>query len=57
MTISMIQERRASLQAEFERLRSHLEALSGAIQDCDYWLTVVDEASASPTPDPELKDN
>lgn len=50
MTIDLIQERRAALQAEFERLRSHLEALSGAIQDCSYWLKVVEDAEASPTP-------
>ena len=49
MTADLIRERIVALEAEFERLRSHLEALSGAIQDCNYWLKVVEDASASST--------
>jgi hypothetical protein len=54
MTTEKLQERRTALQTEFERLRAHLEALSGAIQDCDYWLAELQKpegpvADASPS--------
>jgi len=43
MTKEKLEDRRTALQTEFERLRSHLEALNGAIQDCNYWLAELDK--------------
>lgn len=41
MTEELIKARIAELMAQAEQMRANLNALSGAIQDCEYWLEQV----------------
>lgn len=50
MTKDIIEKRIAELQAEFlkakalyEQTRANVDALAGAIQDCQFWLTELTE--------------
>ena len=47
MTVELIQERIATLTAERERIVANANALSGAIQDCQYWLEVLTQPQPS----------
>jgi hypothetical protein len=38
MTKEQIEQRKAELLATREQLQANLNAVAGAIQDCDYWL-------------------
>jgi len=38
----MLLERLAKLKAEREQLVANLNAYNGAIQDCEYWLSVLE---------------
>ena len=38
MTEEAIAKRKADLAAQAEQLRANLNAIDGALQDCDYWL-------------------
>ncbi len=40
-----IETRKSQLQSELEQARNTMNALHGAIQDCDYWLEQLDEES------------
>jgi hypothetical protein len=53
MTITRadIEARLAQLRAVVEKLRSDLDANSGAMQDCEYWLTVVGTLDSKETGD------
>jgi hypothetical protein len=42
MTREQIEARKAELQASLEALKANASATAGAIQDCDYWLAVLD---------------
>lgn len=53
----MIEARKASLQRDLEAAVTRMQALHGAIQDCEFWLSVVmkEEAAAKgPTPDVQV---
>lgn len=51
ITKPIVQARLESLQSEFNQTRSKLEALHGAIQDCQFWLSTLDqEATGGNTP-------
>jgi len=43
LTKEMIEQRLAKLKAEREQLIANLNAYNGAIQDCEYWLSVLDK--------------
>jgi len=43
ITREMVLERLAKLKAEREQLLANLNAYNGAIQDCEYWLSVLDK--------------
>jgi len=43
----MVLERLAKLKAEREQLIANLNAYNGAIQDCEYWLSVLDKEGES----------
>lgn len=38
MTEELIKKRIEELMAQAEQLRANLNAIGGAIQDCEYWL-------------------
>jgi hypothetical protein len=38
MTEQHVQARLAELKAQADQLRANLNAVAGAIQDCEYWL-------------------
>ncbi len=42
MTKAEIQERKANLVSNREQIMGQANALTGAIQDCDYWLAKLD---------------
>jgi len=56
ITYKMLSERLAKLKAEREQLLANLNAYNGAIQDCEYWLKLIDQPEeAEVTPDgPEI---
>lgn len=41
MTIEKIDERIVVLQEQLQTLMANLQAVNGAIQDCEYWKTVL----------------
>jgi len=43
ITREMVLERLAKLKAEREQLIANLNAYNGAIQDCEYWLSVLED--------------
>jgi len=43
VTREKILERLAKLKAEREQLIANLNAYNGAIQDCEYWLSVLED--------------
>ena len=49
ITVETITERRAQLLADYS-------AIGGAIQDCDYWLGVLEGEATPPDPDPLEKE-
>ena len=38
---SEVEKRKADLQAQLTQLQANSNAISGAIQDCDYWLSTL----------------
>ena len=46
ITREEIERRLNQLKAERDRLIANLNAYNGAIQDCEYWLGLMDERSA-----------
>jgi len=45
MTVEEIEKRKTELKAQLDQLLANASALQGAIQDCDYWLAVLEEES------------
>ena len=43
MTKEALEERLQLLQKELEQVRANLFAYDGAIQECKYWLSLVEE--------------
>ena len=43
ITRDMLEARRSKLQVNYDQLMSDLNAVSGAIQDVDHWISVLDE--------------
>lgn len=41
MTEELIKQRIADLNAQADQLRANLNAIGGAIQDCEYWLSML----------------
>jgi len=55
LTKEKIEQRLAKLKAEREQLLANLNAYNGAIQDCEYWLGLIDQSEAEVAPDgPEI---
>ncbi len=52
MNRQQVEERLESLQEQRSELMRNLAAYNGAIQDCEYWLTVLDKEEVKPD-DPE----
>jgi len=48
MTKEKIEERKAQLQAEIEQAVRTIQALHGAIQDCDHWLAQLEKEHEEP---------
>lgn len=46
MNVKQIEERKQELMKQLETLRANINAVNGAIQDCDYWLKQVTEKKA-----------
>lgn len=46
ITKEKIDERLKVLKNNLQQLEAHVQALNGAVQDCEYWLTVIDEPEA-----------
>ena len=46
MSREQIEKRKAELEAVLEEQKMNASATMGAIQDCDYWLTVLDAEEA-----------
>ena len=53
ITKEKIQERLQTLKTNVEQLQGHINALGGAVQDCEYWLSVLDQLE----PEQEVNDN
>lgn len=53
MDIESITKRKAELVAQREQLVGNVNALTGAIQDCDYWLEQSAEEGDNPSPPAE----
>jgi hypothetical protein len=51
ITQSAVEARLADLRAQFKRQEADLNAVGGAIQDCEYWLTVVGTLDSKETGD------
>jgi len=43
ITREVVLERLAKLKAEREQLIANLNAYNGAIEDCEYWLKLIDQ--------------
>ena len=43
LTKELLEQRRKQLAIQFEKLKSDQDAVSGAIQDINYWLTQLDK--------------
>ena len=43
MTKEKIEARLSSLRAEYDQTMTNLQALHGAVQDCQYWLSEIDK--------------
>jgi hypothetical protein len=48
ITVAMIEARRRELEARRDQALADLNALAGALQDCEYWLTQVAETGPPP---------
>lgn len=53
MTPELIRERIAKLTAEREEIVHQLIAFDGAIQDCQFWLSLADGSGADEEKEPE----
>lgn len=51
ITKEKIQERLQTLKTNVDQLQGHINALGGAVQDCEYWLDVLSQ------PEQEVNDN
>lgn len=49
MTIEKLEARRAELQKQQAQLVANANALSGAIQDCDFWIEQLKQTSSPAT--------
>ena len=54
ITKEKIENRKSTLQADLERLVSHIKILDGAIQDCDWFL---EELNREEPKEPEVVDS
>lgn len=52
MTIELLQKRKQELIAQQQQLVANANALNGALQDCDYWIGVLQAQAAPATPAP-----
>jgi hypothetical protein len=50
ITKDSVLKRKADLEAQREMYLNSLQATSGAIQDCDYWLRQIDQLEQTPAP-------
>lgn len=50
VTREAIELRLTELQAQFEKLQIQAHAIGGAMQDCKYWLSVLDQPKEPETP-------
>ena len=53
MTKADIETRIAVLQKQAHHLQANLDAVTGAIQDCQYWLTTIETSAESVEPSNE----
>ena len=42
MTLEALRERLAKLQAEYEQTKANMHAYEGAIQECQYWIDLLE---------------
>ena len=47
MNAEVIKARIESLTAQARQMEQNLQAIGGAIQDCQYWLTQLDQTNAA----------
>lgn len=47
MTIELLEARKIELQKQKAQLVANANAISGAIQDCDFWIEQLKQASAA----------
>jgi hypothetical protein len=50
LTAEQITARKEQLQADLKKIESDYNATAGAIQDCDYWLSVLNGGVAEMPP-------
>ncbi len=48
MTVEQIEKRIAELRKNLEAVQANGNALIGAIQDCEYWLSIIAESEDKP---------
>lgn len=53
ITKEKIDERLKVLKTNLQQLEAHVQALNGAVQDCEYWLDVLNQ----PEPEQEVNDS
>jgi len=46
VTKEAIEQRLAELQAQFDQMQIQAHAIGGAMQDCKYWITALEQADA-----------
>lgn len=53
ITMEFIEKREKALMADFERTRSDMEAIGGALQDCAFWREVLEAENADRYEEPD----
>lgn len=49
ITKEAIEKRKEQLQADYQQAIGTVQAIGGAIQDCDYWLKLLETQEVKPT--------
>lgn len=48
ITKEAVEKRRAELQANYQQAIANAQAIGGAIQDCEYWLALLEKEADKP---------